>query len=194
MTASRNRKNSTGRSKPRSDRRLIGSSSFGESRYNRLAVRSNASSTQTNQIGPLGHGPTVTVFHQNAAKPISGCCRSAKRVIGDRNDRERGDHERQAEPEQAVAQEDRRRLVRKARPDEQPGQKKEHRHEEAVGGENDHVEADPEFGIGVTEIGVGDDRMVEQHHQRQEGAGAVEREVARACLWRRLNFGGRRGM
>ena len=35
-------------------------------------IRSNASSTQTNQIGPLGQGPTVTVFHQNAVKPTSG--------------------------------------------------------------------------------------------------------------------------
>ena len=26
--------------------------------------------------GPLGHGPTVIVFHQNSLKPISGFCRS----------------------------------------------------------------------------------------------------------------------
>ena len=28
------------------------------------------------QAGPLGQGPTVTVFHQNAEKLRSGCCRS----------------------------------------------------------------------------------------------------------------------
>ena len=85
-----------------------------------------------------------------------------------------------------------RRLVAEARPDEQAGQEEEHRHEEAVGGENDHVETDPRLGIGVTEIGVGNDGVVEQHHQRQEGAGAIEREVARFDLWRRADVGGRR--
>ena len=41
-----------------------------------IAVRSNANNTQRNQIGPLGHGPTVTVFHQKSAKLTSGCWRS----------------------------------------------------------------------------------------------------------------------
>ena len=77
VTASRNRKNLAGWSIHRCDSRLIGSTSVGDSRYSRLAVRSNASSTQTNQIGPLCQGPFVIVFHQNAAKVISGFCRSA---------------------------------------------------------------------------------------------------------------------
>ena len=44
-----------------------------------------------------------------------------------------------------------------------------------------------DFGIGVTEIGVGDDGVVQQHHQRQEGAGAIERQVARLRLRRGAN-------
>ena len=70
-----------------------------------------------------------------------------------------------------------RRLAGDARPGEQSRQEEEHRHEEAVGGEHDHVEADPGLRIGVTEIGIGDDGVVQQHHQRQEGAGAIERRL-----------------
>ena len=50
---------------------------------------------------------------------------------------------------------------------------------------HDDIEADPRLAVGVAEIGVGNDRMVEQHHQRQEGAGAIERGVARVGFWRR---------
>ena len=74
--------------------------------------------------------------------------------------------------------------MRKAWPDEQSGQKKEHRHEEAVGGQNHAVKADPGLGIGVTEIGVGNDRMVEQHHEGQEGARAIDRGVSHFGFWR----------
>jgi hypothetical protein len=63
-------------------------------------------------------------------------------VIGDRNDRQRADHERQAKPKQAIRQIVQRSLPGDARPDEQPRQKKEHRHEKTVGGEHNHVEAD----------------------------------------------------
>ncbi len=104
------------------------------------------------------------------------------RVIGERNHRERADHERQAKPEQAVRHIVRRSLPGDPGPGEQPRQEKEHRHEEAVGGEHDHVEAEEVLRIGVAEIGVGDHRVMQQHHQRQEGAGAVERQVARFCL------------
>ena len=99
-------------------------------------------------------------------------------VIRDRDHRERRDGEGQSKPQQAIAKKYRRRLVPKVRPDEQPGQKKEHRHEEAVGGENDGVEAGPRLGIGMTEIGVGNDGMVDEDHKGQERAGAVDREVS----------------
>jgi hypothetical protein len=75
-----------------------------------------------------------------------------------------------------------------ARPYEQARQEKEHRHEETVGGEHDHVETDPRLGIGVTEIGIGDDGMVDEHHQRQEGAGAIDRGVSYLGLWRGPSF------
>ena len=109
-----------------------------------------------------------------------------KGVIGDRDHRERRDGEGQSEPQQAVAQKDRRRLVPKARPDEQSGQEKEHRHEEAVGGGNDGVEADPRLGIGVTEIGVGNDGMVDDDHKGQE------RAVRSSAKFRVLAFGAAR--
>jgi len=83
--------------------------------------------------------------------------------------------------------------MRKPRPDEQSGQKKEHRHEEAVGGGNHRIEADPGLRIGVTEVGIGNDRVMDEHHQRQEGAGAIEREVSRGSFRRRVGFGHRRG-
>src|ERR1700716_530784 len=105
-------------------------------------------------------------------------------VIGDRYDCERGYRERQAKPKQAMANKDLRRFMCKAWPYEQSGEKEKHRHEEAVGGENDGIEADPRLGIGVTEIGVGNDSMVEHDHQGQEGAGTIERGIARLGLWR----------
>jgi hypothetical protein len=71
-----------------------------------------------------------------------------------------------------------RRFPGKTRPDEQAGQKEEHRHEEAVGGEHDAVEAEPEFWIGMTEIGVGDHRVVNEHDKGEEGARSVDREIA----------------
>ena len=113
-----------------------------------------------NQSGPLGHGPTVTVFHQNAAAD-AGLLPQRDGVIGDRYDRERADHEGHAEPKQAIANKDMRRLVDEAGPHEQSREKEEHRHEETVGGEHDGVEADPRFGIGMTEMGVGNDGMVD---------------------------------
>ena len=99
-------------------------------------------------------------------------------VIRERNDGKRGDHERQAEPEQAIAKKGAGRLVLEARPHEQSRQKKEHRHEEAVGGENDHVETDPRLGVGMTEIGVGDDGVMQQDDERQEAPGVINRRVA----------------
>ncbi len=36
----------------------------------------------------------------------------------------------------------------------------------------------------MTEIGIGNDGVVEQHHERQERAGAIERGVARLGLGR----------
>jgi hypothetical protein len=45
--------------------------------YTNAAMTSSASNTQTNQAGPIIQGPTVTVFHQNAAKPTSGWRRSS---------------------------------------------------------------------------------------------------------------------
>ena len=113
-------------------------------------------------------------------------------IIGDRNDGERGDREGQAESQQAIAKKGGGRFMRKAWPDEQSGEKKEHRHEEAVGGENDAVKADPRLGIGVTEIGVGNNRVVEQHHERQECARAIDRGVTRGGFGRRPNICGRR--
>jgi hypothetical protein len=53
----------------------------------------------------------------------------------------------------------------------------------------DHVEAEEVLRIGVTEIGIGDHGMVEQHHQRQEGAGAIERKVSRFGLGHRAHVG-----
>ena len=115
-------------------------------------------------------------------------------VIGDRNDRERADHEWQAKPKQAIGQIVPRSLPSNARPYKQSRQKEEHRHEEAVGGEHDHVEADPGLGVGMTEIGIGDDRMVKKHHERQEGAGAIEREVPRLGLWYGVSVRGGYGL
>ena len=40
----------------------------------------------------------------------------------------------------------------------------------------------------MAEISIGNDRMVDEHHQGQERAGAVEREVAGSGLWRRPSF------
>jgi hypothetical protein len=80
----------------------------------------------------------------------------------------------------------------KAWPYEQSREKEEHRHEEAVGGENDRVKAEPRLGIGMTEMSVGNDGMVDDYHQGQEGAGAIQRRVARGGLWHRPNFRGRR--
>jgi hypothetical protein len=117
------------------------------------------------------------------------------RVIGDRDDREGRDHERQPEPQQAVAQENLWRLARDAGPREQSRQEEEHRHEEAVGAEHDDVEADPGRRVGVTEIGVGNDRVVQQHHQREEGAGPIERQIARLGFRRGVRLcADRRGM
>ena len=45
---------------------------LGDSRYRMQATTSKLSNTQRNQIGPLGHGPFVIIFHQNSEKPISG--------------------------------------------------------------------------------------------------------------------------
>ena len=44
----------------------------------------------------------------------------------------------------------------------------------------------------MTEIGIGNDRVVEQHHQRQEGAGAIEREIACFAPSAPLELRGRR--
>jgi hypothetical protein len=49
--------------------------------------------------------------------------------------------------------------VGKAWPYEQSGEKKEHRHEKAVGSENDSVKADPRLRVGMTEISVGNKGM-----------------------------------
>ena len=114
------------------------------------------------------------------------------RVVGDGNDRERADHEGQAKPDQPIAQGLQRSFPGEARPDKQPRQKKEHRHEKAVGRENDHVEADPRLGIGVAEIGIGNDGVMEEHHEREERACTIKRGVARSCLWRRESLRGRR--
>jgi hypothetical protein len=100
-------------------------------------------------------------------------------VVGKRNDRERADHERQAEPKQAVRQIVQRSLPGDAGPDEQPRKEKEHRHEKTVGGEHDHVEAEERHRIGVTVVGIGNDGVVQQHDQRQKRAGAVKRGITR---------------
>lgn len=108
-----------------------------------------------------------------------------QRVVGDRDHGERRDHERDAEPDQPVArQRTEFRPVVEARPQEQPRQHEEHRHEEAVGGEHDAIEADERARVGVAEIGVGDHRMVDQHQDSEEGAGSVKRQVAhmRSCV------------
>ncbi len=61
--------------------------------------------------------------------------------------------------------------------------------------EHDDVEADPGRRVGVTEIGVGNDRVVQQHHQREEGAGPIERQIARLGLRRGVRLcADRRGM
>ncbi len=51
---------------------------LGDSRYRTQATTSKPSNTQRNQIGPLGHGPFVTMFHQNSEKLISGWWRREK--------------------------------------------------------------------------------------------------------------------
>src|SRR5258708_36863329 len=71
-------------------------------------------------------------------------------VIRDRDDRERGYGEGQAEPQQAIAKKGGGRFMRKAWPDEQSGQKKENRTEEAVGGPNHPVKAEHELEMGST--------------------------------------------
>ena len=105
---------------------------------------------------------------------------------GQRDQREGADRERKTQSKQAILQVAQRPLAGDARPGEQPRQEEEHRHEEAVGGEHDHVEAEERLRIGMAEIRVGDHGVMQQHHQRQEGAGAIERRVAR--------FGGRHGI
>jgi hypothetical protein len=113
-------------------------------------------------------------------------------IIGEWYHRERADHEWQAKPEQAIRQIVQRSLPGDARPDEQARQEKEHRHEKTVGGEHDHVEAEEFLRVGVTVICIGDDGVVQQHHQRQEGAGAVERRIAHFDPRRCSRLGGRR--
>ena len=63
-------------------------------------------------------------------------------VVRDRYDGEGGDCKGKAEPQQSIAQKPPRRLMGKAWPYKQSGEKKEHRHEEAVGGEHDGVKAE----------------------------------------------------
>ena len=50
------------------------------------------------------------------------------------------------------------------------------------------VEAEERLLIGMAEIGVGDHRMVDQHQHGDEGAGAIERGVARLGFRRRLRL------
>ncbi len=40
-----------------------------------------------------------------------------------------------------------------------------------------------DFGIGMTEISVGDDRVVDEHHQGQERAGAIDAKKLRALAF-----------
>ncbi|MGY4596597.1 hypothetical protein ACVWXL_004343 [Bradyrhizobium sp. GM22.5] len=54
--------------------------------------------------------------------------------------------------------------------------------------QHDHVETGPGRRIGVPEIGVGNHGVVQQHHQRQEGAGAIERQIARLGPRRRVRL------
>ena len=66
----------------------------------------------------------MTVFHQKSAKLTSEIPPQRDRVIGQRNDRERADHERQAKPDQAVAHLVQGSLAHEAWPHEQPEEKK----------------------------------------------------------------------
>ena len=109
-------------------------------------------------------------------------------VIGGRHQDQCRDNEGQAEPPPAVAQEPADPLALQARPDEQARQEEHGRHEEAVGEQHDAVKAEEGLWIGMSVIGVGDDRMVDQHQYRDEGSGAVKRGIPRRGFSRRLDL------
>ncbi len=105
--------------------------------------------------------------------------------IGERDHRDRGGREGQAEPQQAVAKVNGQSLVGVARPHEQSRQEEERRHEKAVGGEDHKIKTEPRLGVGVAEMGVGNDGVVKHHDKRQEAPCVIERGIARRHLWRR---------
>ena len=102
------------------------------------------------------------------------------RVVGDRHQDHGADHVGQAEAQQAPAQEVAHALALEARPDEQPGQQKHRCHEVAVVEGHQPIEPEKRLAVGVAVIGVGNDRMVDQHRDNDAAAGAVEGQIAGA--------------
>ena len=91
------RKNLAGWSSPRNDRRLIGSSRLGQSRYRSIAVRSNANNPQRpdRPARPRSDGDHLP---PEVGKTHIWMLAQRDRVVGERNDRESANHEGQAKP------------------------------------------------------------------------------------------------
>ena len=102
-------------------------------------------------------------------------------IIGDRHQHEDRDQKRHAQSPGTVAQEVSGSPARQAVTNEQSRNEKHAGHEEAVIEQHDQIESEPAHPIAIAEISVIDDRVVQQHQQRDKSARAVQRNDAFRC-------------
>src|ERR1700688_3586356 len=105
------------------------------------------------------------------------------RIIGNRHQDEYRDQKWHTQSPDAPLQEDRRPPSRQAAPDEQSGNEKHAGHEETVIEQHDQIEAEPAHFVAMAKVGVVDDRVMQHHQQRDEGARAVERNDVHRRLY-----------
>ncbi len=178
------------------DSRLMASINPGARYRTGIASRSRNSRNQMNQPGPSNQIPCLEIPQPEIEETELGAGQPVRGVIGDRHQDEDQRQIWQAEPQRAVAQKMADALALQAGPDEQAGQQEHQRHEEGVVEQRQHVEAGPALAVDdrrgrprivvwikPPEDGVGDHRMVGQHQHGDEGAGTVERGVARGGFW-----------
>src|ERR1700688_5127059 len=97
------------------------------------------------------------------------------RIIGNGHQDEDRDQKWHTQSPGAPLQEDRRSSSRQAAEDEQSGDEKHEGHKKTVIEHNDEIEAEPAHSVAMAKVGVVDDRVMQHHQQRDEGARAVER-------------------
>jgi hypothetical protein len=96
---------------------------------------SNASSTHTNHAGPAGQNPSdLHCCQKTGCSPAAGL--KVGGIVGERGDQPSRRQERQAQPDEAIAEEAGGPFALEALPDKKSGNEKHQRHKEDV------VEAD----------------------------------------------------